>query len=304
MTMRINRRTVLAALLAVPITGACGSPSPGPAATEPTTPRPADVPRIAPLKDLESRYNARLGVSAANVATGRSLSHRQDERFAMLSTFKTYAAAALLRSPPLGSGFFSQLIHFSQADIVENSPVTSTRVATGMTVFELCEAAITKSDNTAGNQLLKLLGGPDAVTRFARSIGDSATRLDRWEPQLNSALRGDERDTTTPAAIGSGYRSLLLGDVLQAPEREQLKTWLIANTTGGSRIRAGLPQGWVTADKTGSGQFGSLNDVAITWTDSGEPIVISVLSDKSVPDAKGDNALLADTAKIVVEALR
>ena len=124
------------------------------------------------------------------------------------------------------------------------------------------------------------------------------------EPQLNSALRGDERDTTTPAAIAGAYRSLVLGDILPIPEREQLKTWLIANTTGDSRIRAGLPHGWITGDKTGSGRFGSLNDVAITRTDTTTPIVISVLSDKSTEDAKGDNALLAEAAKAVVEALR
>jgi beta-lactamase class A len=176
-------------------------------------------------------------------------------------------------------------------------------VGTGMTVSALCEAAITKSDNTAGNQLLKLLGGPAAVTKFARSIGDNRTRLDRWETELNTALRGDDRDTTTPSAIGGGYRSLVLGKALKTPERAQLKSWLIANTTGATRIRAGLPAGWKTADKTGSGDFGSLNDIAITWTDRGDPIVISILSDKAVADAKGDNAMLSDTAKVVSGAL-
>jgi beta-lactamase class A len=308
--MKIGHRARLAVLLTA-LVSACSATPTEPAATpgsgQLTTPaisRQTDEAGLARLKDLERRYEVRLGVFATNVTTGKSLHYRQDERFAMLSTFKTYVAAALLRSHPLSSKYFDQTIHFTQADIVDNSPVTSTRVATGMTVSELCEAAITTSDNTAANQLLKLLGGPAEVTRFARSIGDQVTRLDRWEPELNSALRGDERDTTTPQAIVNAYRAFVLGDVLPTPEREQLKTWLLANTTGGSRIRAGLPQGWITGDKTGSGRFAALNDVAITWTDNGTPIVISVLSDKTREDAKSDSALLAETAKVVVETLR
>lgn len=280
----------------------CGGPTPAPAPTTPTTAKPVQV-DPAELAELERKFGARLGVFAVNVHTGATLAHRQDERFAMLSTFKTYAAAAHLKSHALDTGYFDQRVRFAQSEIVPNSPVTSTRVATGMTLAELCEAAITRSDNTAGNVLLKLLDGPAAVTRFAQSIGDRSSRLDRWEPDLNTAIRGDERDTTTPAAIAAGYRTLVLGEALPGPERDQLKKWLLANTTGGPRIRAGLPTNWTTADKTGSGDFGSLNDVAITWTDRGTPMVIAILSDKDKQNAKGDNALLAEAAKIAAGAL-
>jgi beta-lactamase class A len=285
---------------------ATGNPAPVSQTTVPqttTTSSPAEDPALAQLRTLESRFGARIGLSATNTATGKTLSYRQDERFAIASTFKGYAAAALLHSHPLNTGYFNQVIHFSKADLVDNSPVTSTKVATGMTVAELCEAAITKSDNTAGNQLLKLLGGPEKLTEFARSTGDQVTRLDRWETDLNSAVPGDVRDTTSPQALGGAYRQFVVGDLLKAPEREQLKTWLLANTTGGERIRAGLPSSWKVADKTGSGRYASLNDVAIAWTDTGAPIVISVLTSKPAEDAKGDNAVLAETAKVVVQAL-
>jgi beta-lactamase class A len=300
-----NVEIKLAALLVALMTTACSATpagTTGPTATsqqhqsEPTT--------VEPLKALEAKYGARLGVFATNVATGRTVAYRQDERFAMLSTFKTYAAAALLKSHPLGSGYFDQVIHYTRADLVANSPDTGNRVATGMTVAELCLAAITKSDNTAGNLLLKQLGGPAEITKFARSVNDPVTRLDRWETELNSALRGDERDTTSPRAIGTSYQAFVLGDVLPEAERAQLKAWLLANTTGGARIRAGLPAGWTTGDKTGTGSFGSANDVAITWTDTGTPLVIAVLSDKQTQDATADNALIADAAKVVVEQLR
>lgn len=307
----LRRRQILGTFctgIAGLLVGACSSgpsgvPTPGSSAT-PIPEGSEDIADNATLADLERRYGARLGVFAINTATGRSIRHRENESFALCSTFKTYAAAAVLRSHPLSSGDLSRSIYFTDADVVVNSPVTSTRIATGMTIAELCEAAITRSDNTAGNQLLDLLGGPAAITQFARSIGDQATRLDRWEPDLNSAARGDARDTTTPTAIATGYRALLLGDALPPPEQAQLKTWLVANTTGTARIRAGLPHDWVTGDKTGVGRYATLNDVAVTWPDSTSPWVIAVLSDKPEEAATTDNALLAETAKAVVAALK
>lgn len=307
--MGITRRAVLTVLLGTALAGGCAAAPEAPretATTTSTTPTtttvaPADP---APLRELERRHGVRLGLHAVNVETGRTLAHREDERFALLSTFKTLAAAALLHEHPLASGYFETVITYTQADLVANSPVTSTRVATGMTVAELCEAAITRSDNTAGNLLLKELGGPEGLTRFLRSTGDTESRLDRWETELNTAIPGDVRDTTTPRAIANSYRELVLGDTLGKPERERLKAWLLANTTGDARIRAGLPEGWTTADKTGTGDYGSANDVAITWTEDGTPIVLSVMTTKPAQDAEVDQTVLAEAARTVAEALR
>ncbi|CAM4138615.1 class A beta-lactamase [Kibdelosporangium persicum] len=300
--MKINRRTVLAALVTAPLAGCASTTTATPPTTTPTTTTPPPS-RAADFQALETRFDARLGVYAVDVTTGETVAYRENERFAICSVFKGYAAGALLKAHPLSSGFFSQTIRFTQAEIVANSPVTSTRVASGMTVAELCEAAITKSDNTAGNQLLKLLGGPSKLTEFARSIGDPVTRLDRWETELNVVPRGTEQDTTTPLAITNAYRDLVVGNVLGDPERKQLTDWLLANTTGATRIRAGLPADWKTGDKTGTGSFGAANDVAVTWPSPDKPIVIAVLTDKATEDAKYDNALLAEATKVVVGAL-
>jgi beta-lactamase class A len=302
----INR--LLAALVALPLAACSAAPS----VTAPPSPPPSSVsppapePWVAQLKELETKFDARLGVFAIDVSTGKSLGQRQDERFAILSVFKGYACGALLKAHPLSTGYFDQRIKFTQADIIANSPVSSQHVATGMTVSELCHATITKSDNTAGNQILKLLGGPAKLTEFARSINDPATRLDRWEPELNIVPPGEQLDTTTPAAIGNAYRSMVLGDALGAPERAQLKDWLIATVTGNTRIRAGLPKSWITGDKTGTGYAGAANDVAITWPTPDSPLVIAVMTDKpnAAKDINGDNALLAEAAQIAARTLR
>ena len=301
--MGSTTKATLAALIGVALVAGCGT---APANTTPpkttttTSLAPADP---GPLKNLEQQYGVRLGVYAINVHTGQTLSYRDDEPFPMMSTFKTYAVAQLLQEHSLSTGYFDTVIRYTEADLVANSPVTSTRVATGMTISELCEAALTRSDNTAANLILKELGGPQAVTAFARDIKDMRTRLDRTEPDLNTAIPGDSRDTTTPAAIAQGYRSLLLDDVLPIPEKEQLTNWLLANTTGNDRIRAGVPQNWKTADKTGSGDYGSANDIAITWTPDGTPLAIAILTTRGVEGADYDSKPIAAAAKIAAEAL-
>ncbi|WP_433565093.1 class A beta-lactamase [Nocardia sp. CA-151230] len=292
-------------LLLAPLAGGCGRDSKTEAVVSGPTTTSGAVTDKAALRALEQQHGARAGVVAIDTGTGKTIGYRQDERFAFDSTFKPLACGALLHAHPLNSGFFDQVIHFTPDKLVANSPITSTRVDTGMTVAELCQAAITHSDNTAGNQILELLGGPPAVTAFLRSIGDQTTRMDRWETELNTNIPGDERDTSTPAALADDYRKLVLGDALAEPERTQLTAWLLANTTGDARIRAALPADWKTADKTGSGDYGTANDIAVTWPAGGAaPLVVLVLTTKPDQAAAADNPLVAALAKEAVAAIR
>ena len=156
-----------------------------------------------------------------------------------------------------------------------------------MTLDELCQAALQVSDNTAGNLLLKTIGGPSAITAFARSIGDPSSRLDRWETELNSAVPGDPRDTSTPEALGGGYRDLLVGDALAPPQRQQLEDWMRSNET--SSMRAALPPGWTSADKTGSGDYGSTNDVGVAYGPAGRRVLLAMMTRSQVNDPKAQN---------------
>ncbi|RZS36382.1 beta-lactamase class A [Herbihabitans rhizosphaerae] len=252
---------------------------------------------------LEQQYGARLGVYAINTRTGVTVTHRADERFPMCSTFKTLAAAAILRDRDQHGEFLAKVIPYARADLVANSPVTEKHVGAGMRVDQLCAAAIQYSDNTAANLMLREIGGPAGVTAFCRSIGDPATRLDRWETALNSALPGDPRDTTTPAAIGRDYDQLVLGRALSREDAALLTGWLCGNTTSSKRFRAGLPVGWRLGDKTGGGDYGTNNDVGVTWTTRGTPLVLVALSTRHTQDAAPQDALLADTARLLAGTL-
>ncbi|BDX33013.1 beta-lactamase [Mycobacterium antarcticum] len=272
---------------------------------EPTRADPAEpLPLIAErFAALEKRYGAFIGVAATDVDTRRSVAHRADDPFALCSTFKVYAAARVLQKAQLGEIALTDAVTIEAVDIVANSPLTGPRVGQTMTVAELCEAALQRSDNTAGNWLLRVIGGPSAVTDFARTIGDDRTRLDRWETELNSAIPGDPRDTSTPRALGAGYERLLTGDALAPAQRDRLAQWMRGNQT--SSLRAGLPPRWTSADKTGGGDYGSTNDVGVVYGPDGRRAVLAIMtrSQAADPNAETLRPLIGDVTTLVLPYL-
>jgi beta-lactamase class A len=254
------------------------------------------------LAELERINGGRLGVAVLDVATKRKFAQRGDERFALCSTFKLLAAGFVLARVDRGQERLDRRITFSKSDLVEYSPVTSERTNTGMTLAELCEAALTISDNTAGNLLLASFGGPPALTSYIRTLGDPVTRLDRIEVALNEARPGDPRDTTTPSAMLEDVRQLVLGNALSTKRREQLAKWLVANKTGDARLRAGFPKRWRIGDKTGAGEHGATNDVAVAWRPGRAPLIVSAYYGESAFSSDRRNAVLANVARIVADA--
>ncbi|MFD4655861.1 class A beta-lactamase [Kitasatospora sp. NPDC058444] len=313
--VRHSRRAVLGLGFgaAVAVTAATAVPALAATAGDPT----AGAGLHPALAALEQEHSARLGVYGRNLTTGRTVSYRAEELFPICSIFKTVAVAAVLRDLDRDGEFLAKRIRYTAEDVTRaggsldpvdhgGAPITgkAENVANGMTVAELCAATIDYSDNTAANLLLRELGGPTAVTRFARSIGDRVTRLDRWEPELNSAEPGRRTDITTPHAIARTYGRLALGDALPPAKRDQLTAWLLANTTSTNRFRAGLPADWALADKTGTGRHGTTNDVGIAWTPAGAPVLLAVLVTKPADEAAAkDEPLVARTATLLAGAL-
>ncbi|HVE08858.1 MAG TPA: class A beta-lactamase [Paraburkholderia sp.] len=259
----------------------------------------------AALARIEKDRGGRLGVAVVDTQTGTSAGYRSQQRFPMCSTFKLLAAAAVLRRVDDGTERLERRIRFAASEVVVNSPVTKAKAGPdGMTLAEICEAAITYSDNTAGNLLLASIGGPQQLTAFARSLGDKVTRLDRIEPDLNEALPNDPRDTTTPAAMLSNLRTLVTGSPLQAASRDRLIAWLLDNQTGAARLRAGLPREWRVGDKTGAGEHGTTNDVAVLWpSPSHAPVFVSVYLTGDPSDGKHASATVAAVGTAIAQWL-
>jgi beta-lactamase class A len=256
------------------------------------------------LARIEGTSGGRLGVAVLDTGSGEQVGHRADERFPMCSTFKLLAAAAVLARVDAGKEQLDRRIRFASHEVVVNSLLTKDRAGGGgMSLEALCEAAMIVSDNTAGNLILATLGGPAGLTAYARSLGDTVTRLDRTEPDLNEALPGDPRDTTSLAAMLSNLRTLVLGNVLSPRSKERLTAWLIGNKTGDTRLRAGLPTAWRVGDKTGAGERGTTNDVGIVWPPGRKPVLVAIYLTGTPAEAAQRNATLAAVGRAVAAGL-
>jgi len=258
----------------------------------------------ASLAEIERSNACRLGVAVLDTGSGESSGHRADERFAMCSTFKVLLAAVVLQRVDTGHEHLDRTIPVPAKPLVFHSPLTEQKAGGEMTVSELCFAIITQSDNTAANLLLTTIGGPEGITRFARSIGDNVTRLARTETSLNEAKPGDPRDTTSPNAMNANLRTLLLGSVLSSASRDQLTQWMIENKYGEDRLRAGVPQGWRAADKTGANGETTTNDVAILWSKNQAPVVVSAYLTECPGQDDKRNAILAEVGRLVFASLQ
>lgn len=256
------------------------------------------------IEATEATLDARIGVTVNVLDSDLSWEYQADDRFPMSSTFKTIACAALLHRVDQDLDSLDRVVTFTEEDLVSYSPVTETRVGTaGMTLFEICEATITISDNTAGNLVLDAIGGPAGFTGFARSIGDEITQLNRWETDLNEAVPGDLRDTTTPNAMAALMEELLFGETLSVDSRRQLETWLRGNAVGDALLRAGIPDDWEIGDKTGAGGFGSRSIAAILWPPSGSPVVSTIYITETDASFADRDLAIAEIGRAIAVAL-
>lgn len=305
--MRIDFSRLGAAVVALAVllglTG-CGGGS-GASLQSAAAPRTASADVSGALHRLEQRHHARVGAYAIDTGSGRAVGYRAGERFPVLSTFKSMASAAVLRKARTADpGLMKRVIHYTRDDLVDHSPITEKHVDTGMTVAALCRAGITVSDNTAGNLLLRQIGGPRGLTAYYRSLGDPASRLDRWETDLNLWKPGEARDTAVPSAYARDLRRLTLGNGLARADRARLLGWMKDTTTGDARIRAGLPKGWTVADKTGTtSTYGAANDIAVARPPHGAPVVMVILTNRRAADGTGDEKAIAETAAVLARGL-
>lgn len=256
-------------------------------------------PTTARFDALEAQSGGRLGVAALDLETGAVRAHKARQRFPMCSTFKFVLAGCVLARVDQGRENLGRKIPVRASDLVSHAPTVEKHVGGSMTLADLCEAAITQSDNAATNLILGQIGGPKGLTAFARSLGDATTRLDRWEPLMSESAPGDVRDTSSPQAMLENLRKLTLGTALAPASRQRLTDWLVANQTGNATLRAGLPKTWRIGDKTGAGDHGTRNDVAIAWPPGRKPILVAAYLTGSKLNAAGRDAVLAEVGRIV-----
>lgn len=255
------------------------------------------------IEMLENKSGGKLGLTIVDTSDGTTYSWRGDEKFPLCSTSKVMVVAAILKKSESDTNLLAKKITINKSDMVNYNPITSKYIDSSMTITELSKAALQYSDNAAMNKLLSYLGGPRYATQFARTIGDKAYRLDRNEPGLNTAIPGDSRDTTTPSAMAETLNKLILGTALKKEQKAKLTEWMKGNTTGLNSIKAGLPAEWTVADKTGSGDYGTTNDVAVIWPKNHAPVILTTYFTQPEKDASARKDVLASAAKLIAEAI-
>lgn len=295
-------RLLLLLFIGVALT-ACGSKETS--MNSPSKEENETVPKVNTDEDfaqLEEDFDALVGVYAIDTGTNETIEYRSDERFAFASTYKALAAAILLQQNSPED--LEEVITYTEDDLVPYSPVTENYIDSGMTLLEIGEAAVRQSDNTAGNLLYEAIGGPNGFEQALRHIGDKVTQAERLEPDLNVFTPGDTQDTSTPKALATSLQAFALSDILSEEKKELFNDWLQGNATGDPLIRAGVPEDWIVGDKSGAASYGTRNDIAVVWPPNREPIVVAIMSRHQNEDAKYDDVLIAEAAKITINALK
>ncbi|MDB5459988.1 MAG: class beta-lactamase, partial [Caulobacteraceae bacterium] len=203
-----------------------------------------------------------------------------------------------------GREHLDRMIAYGPKDLFDYAPAAKENLAKGgMSVSEMCKAAVELSDNTCANLLLDAVGGPQALTAFWRATGDAVSRLDHNEPLLNRSPPGDPHDTTTPAAMAGNLRRLVLGKALSPASRERLTDWMIGCRTGANRLRAGLPKSWMIGDKTGNNGKDATGDIAVAWPKPGAPVLICAYTQGGSPSADALDGVYVEIGRLVGQHL-
>ncbi len=271
-------------------------------ATAPAAQSPLKI-LAASVSQIEEGLKGRVGIALVDTGTGKVWFHRANEKFLMNSTVKTPVCGAVLARSDAGELSLSEQLPVRESDLLSYAPVTKEHAGGTMTIADLCLAALDWSDNTAANLLISRLGGPDEVTNFFRSIGDTVSRLDRYEPELNAFAPDSPLDTTTPAAMAETLRALLVGNALSVSSRNLLAEWMSHGNVTSTLLRNKAPATWAFSDKSGAGSH-TRNIIALVTPEGRAPWVAAIYISDTDADFAARNTALKELSAAVVNVMR
>jgi beta-lactamase class A len=299
---------------------------------------PAPKALEAQVAAIAARSRSVVGVGLRHLSSGETVLVRGREHFPMFSVYKLPIAMRVLQRVDEGALRLTDEVAIEPGDLRPGvSTAVSERLTDGrgrLSVGALVEAAVARSDNTASDLILRLAGGPAAVTAYVRSLGIDGLRVDRpeiqmaadtygvtlpatWAPgRLDVLLRAtpaqrraaleryvaDPRDSATPEAALALLDRVARRDALSPASADFLLRTLEKTSTGPGRIRGRLPKGTVVANKTGSGPTAlgyaaTSNDVGLVTLPSGGRFAIAVFVSASAADDAARDRTIAEVAR-------
>src|SRR5699024_12843545 len=132
-----------------------------------------------------------------------------------------------------------------------------------MKLLKIIDSYNRKSDNKVTNFLFEAIGGSDNFKKALKDIGNDFTQSKQYKTEQNKFSPEKKRDTSTPKTMATNQKKVILSDYLPDNKRKLLSDWMTGNEAGDSLIRAGAPSEWTVLDKSGAGNYGTRNDIAV-----------------------------------------
>lgn len=271
------------------------------------------VPKQNPDVELERQFaeiakeaRGKVGISARVLETGETASLNGGEKFSMQSVYKLPIAMTALQHADSGKISMEQKVDITKADFVakgQRSPIRDENPqGTSLRVVDLMEKAVSESDGTASDVLLRLVGGPSEVQRYLDSSKLPSIVVKNSEKEIAKSWQTQYENSATPDAIVDLLIELRDGKSVPAIKMNLIRDFMNESQTGPNRLRGLLPENTYVAHKTGTsgsrnGTTAATNDVGLIVLPNGKYLAIAVFVGDSTADEKTRESVIAKAAK-------
>lgn len=260
------------------------------------------------LTQIASAAKGRVGMAALVLETGEMVSLNPHDHFPMQSVYKLPISIAVMKQVDAGKIKLEQRVGVTKDDFGsrgQHSPIRDNNPnGVELSVSELLRYAISESDGTASDVLMKLAGGPTAIQAYLTELKITDIMVLNTEKELGQDSQVQYRNWASPEAAVALLRALHERQGLSQASQSLLLKYMIESTPGAKRLKGLLPGGTVVAHKTGTsgtqkGTTAATNDIGIITLTNGRHLAIAVFVSDSAADEATREGVIARIAKVV-----
>jgi beta-lactamase class A len=265
------------------------------------------------IKEIAADAKGHVGVAAVLVESGETIaSLNSHDHFPMQSVYKLPISMAVMAQVDQGKLTLDQKVRVTKEDYVPRLAYSPIRDkfpnGTELTVDELLRFALSESDGTASDVLLRLAGGPTSVQMYVTDLPVADMIVLNTEKELAADWQAQYRNSATPDSGVALLRALSEKRGLSEPSQALLLKYMIESAPGANRLKGLLPPGTIVAHKTGTsgtnqGITAATNDIGLITLPGGKHLAIAVFVSDSPADEATREGVIAKTAKAVWDSV-